>query len=136
MSRDVIDFLNDLEARCAELDTEGASGLLLEVVSGDYRQIIGPFAKGDATIFDAIERLKAEEDDESNPNEYRVALLHPVSSTQIPHPDYSRVSGRWTTDMNHGVPGDTKCVCGGIAHWHAPSPDGCDDCPCTRFVGA
>lgn len=134
MTREVVDFLNDLEARCAELEVEGASGLLLEVIAGGYRQIIGPFAKGDVTIFDAIERLKAEEDGESEPNEYRVALLHPVASTRILHPDYG--PGPQSIDMYHGVPGNTRCVCGGIAHWHAVAPHGCDDCRCERFISA
>ena len=30
-------------------------------------------------------------------------------------------------------PRGDRCVCGGIRNWHAPSPHGCDDCPCTEF---
>jgi hypothetical protein len=27
-----------------------------------------------------------------------------------------------------------RCTCGGVRHWHARAPYGCDDCPCAQFV--
>ena len=42
----------------------------------------------------------------------------------IKHPDYP---------IRHGVPAMDRCVCGGVRHWHAPAPHGCDDCPCEDF---
>ena len=26
-----------------------------------------------------------------------------------------------------------RCVCGGVRHWHAREPYGCDDCDCKQF---
>lgn len=58
--------------------------------------------------------------------------------TQVakPHHDYTAVSGLpRPMDLLHKVPGDTPCVCGGVAWFH--SADGCDDCEtCTGFVPA
>lgn len=53
-----------------------------------------------------------------------------------PHRNYAAVSGQPRPgDTNWGVPGDTPCVCGGIAWYHGL--DGCDDCnECTGFVAA
>ena len=41
------------------------------------------------------------------------------------HPDYP---------IRHGVPAMDRCKCGGVRHWHAMPPYGCDDCACTEFV--
>lgn len=27
-----------------------------------------------------------------------------------------------------------RCKCGGVRHWHAIAPRGCDDCECREFV--
>ena len=40
------------------------------------------------------------------------------------HPDYP---------SPNGDPQGDRCVCGGIRHWHAVAPYGCDDCDCTEF---
>ena len=40
------------------------------------------------------------------------------------HPDYP---------PHNGDPEADRCVCGGIRHWHAVAPYGCDDCDCTEF---
>ena len=38
-------------------------------------------------------------------------------------------------DLLHKVPGDTPCVCGGVAYYHGAR--WCDDCEtCTGFVPA
>ena len=49
--------------------------------------------------------------------------------TATTHPDYFHATRRDPTKPNHD-----PCVCGGIRHWHAVKPHGCDDCPCTEFV--
>ena len=58
--------------------------------------------------------------------------------TQVakPHHDYTAVSGRpRPMDLLHKVPGDTPCVCGGVAYYHGAR--WCDDCEtCTGFVPA
>lgn len=36
----------------------------------------------------------------------------------------------------NGDPQGDRCVCGGIRHWHARAPYGCDDCDCTAFTDA
>lgn len=68
----------------AELDEwEDASAFVVEVVTlSGYRQLIGPFDKSSVAAFAAIERLRAEEGPGDN-TRYRVALLFPVSSTEI-----------------------------------------------------
>ena len=43
------------------------------------------------------------------------------------HPDYP---------PPNGDPSGDRCICGGIRHWHAVAPYGCDDCPCTEFTPA
>lgn len=40
------------------------------------------------------------------------------------HPDYP---------PHNGDPQADRCICGGIRHWHAVAPYGCDDCDCTEF---
>ena len=41
------------------------------------------------------------------------------------HPEYP---------IRHGVPAMDRCKCGGVRHWHAMPPYGCDDCDCAEFV--
>ena len=41
------------------------------------------------------------------------------------HPDYP---------PHNGDPQADRCVCGGIRHWHAVAPYGCDDCDCIEFT--
>lgn len=41
------------------------------------------------------------------------------------HPDYP---------PPNGDPSGDRCICGGIRHWHAVAPYGCDDCDCTGFL--
>ena len=41
------------------------------------------------------------------------------------HPDYPPPSGD---------PQGDRCICGGIRHWHAVAPYGCDDCDCAEFT--
>ena len=36
---------------------------------------------------------------------------------------------------HNGDPQADRCVCGGIRHWHAIAPYGCDDCSCEAFTG-
>ncbi len=43
------------------------------------------------------------------------------------HPDYP--IRRHDREMD-------RCVCGGVRHWHAKEPHGCDDCECEGFVPA
>ena len=45
--------------------------------------------------------------------------------TEQTHPDYP---------IRHGVPVMAHCTCGGVRHWHAAAPYGCDDCDCAGFV--
>jgi hypothetical protein len=45
---------------------------------------------------------------------------------QDTHPDYSRCE--WADPAS----GD-QCECGGVRHWHAKTPLGCDDCSCAEF---
>ena len=40
------------------------------------------------------------------------------------HPNYP---------VRKGDPALDRCVCGGVRHWHAVEPHGCDDCPCDEF---
>lgn len=42
----------------------------------------------------------------------------------IPHPDYH---------ADPSIAEGARCVCGGIRHWHAAPPYGCDDCDCIEF---
>ena len=53
----------------------------------------------------------------------------------VMHKDYTAVSGQpRPMDSNHHVPGDTPCLCGGIAYYHGVGSVGCDDCnECTGF---
>ena len=45
------------------------------------------------------------------------------------HPDYSACT--------FPPGGGDRCVCGGVRHWHAAPPYGCDDCKeCTAFDAA
>ena len=46
-------------------------------------------------------------------------------TTETQHPDYP---------VRRGDPPMDRCVCGGVRHWHAPVPRGCDDCDCVEFV--
>jgi hypothetical protein len=46
-------------------------------------------------------------------------------TTETQHPDYPIRRGDQPMD---------RCVCGGVRHWHAPVPRGCDDCNCVEFV--
>lgn len=48
-----------------------------------------------------------------------------MSATPVPHPDYRSDPNTFSGE---------RCECGGIRHWHAPSPYGCDDCDCTAFT--
>lgn len=32
-----------------------------------------------------------------------------------------------------GDPAMDRCICGGVKHWHADPPLGCDDCVCEKF---
>ena len=41
------------------------------------------------------------------------------------HPDYPPANGD---------PQGDRCICGGIRHWHAIAPYGCDDCDCRSFL--
>ena len=41
------------------------------------------------------------------------------------HPDYP---------VRPGNPAMDRCTCGGVRHWHALAPRGCDDCDCREFV--
>ena len=41
------------------------------------------------------------------------------------HPEYP---------IRHGIPAMDRCTCGGVRHWHAVVPYGCDDCGCTEFI--
>ena len=41
------------------------------------------------------------------------------------HPDYPPANGD---------PQGDRCICGGIRHWHAVAPYGCDDCDCRAFL--
>ena len=52
------------------------------------------------------------------------------------HRNYAAVSGEpRPMDLNHGVPGDTPCICGGIAWYHGKDEVvGCDDCDCKVFT--
>ena len=50
-----------------------------------------------------------------------------MTMPSTPHPGYH---------PDETKPGGDRCVCGGIRHWHAPAPWGCDDCPCTEFRAA
>ena len=45
--------------------------------------------------------------------------------TEQTHPEYP---------IRHGAPAMDRCKCGGVRHWHAMAPYGCDDCACTGFV--
>lgn len=135
MSRGVTDFLIYLEARAASEEMAAAIGLILEVVTADGRQLIGPFPKNTAAIYEAIERCGEFEDPEAEPNIYRIAPLMPVKSTYLVHPDYRPVAA-YAVNNIHGVSGNTPCTCGGIAHYHAIAPHGCDDCSCTEFQRA
>jgi len=129
VSRSVVDFLNDLEAKLAVEEMASATGLLLEVIAGDYRIVHGPFSKDGVAVFEAIERLISEEDPEAvPPNEYNVLLLQPVSQTLLPHPDHGRIDGEPRANG-----GDDPCVCGGTRYFHALAPHGCDDCDCEAF---
>lgn len=38
-----------------------------------------------------------------------------------------------TYPIRHGIPAMDRCICGGVRHWHAESPNGCDDCDCEAF---
>jgi hypothetical protein len=48
-----------------------------------------------------------------------------VSVDAKKHPDYP---------IRHGIPAMDRCICGGVRHWHAVAPYGCDDCECTEFT--
>jgi hypothetical protein len=48
-----------------------------------------------------------------------------VSVDAKTHPDYP---------IRHGIPAMDRCICGGVRHWHAVAPYGCDDCECTEFT--
>ena len=39
-----------------------------------------------------------------------------------------------TYPIRHGVPAMDRCICGGVRHWHALAPNGCDDCDCEEFA--
>jgi hypothetical protein len=122
-----MNWLDELEATIAKADAEGASGLILETRSPEgYRQLIGPFSKEDASIYEAIERLQAEA--EGDGTDYSVSLLFPVTSTYVVHPNYNRING--TPRL---APWGDICLCGGIRYYHASEPLGCDDCPCESF---
>ena len=41
------------------------------------------------------------------------------------HPEYP---------PHNGDPQADRCICGGIRHWHAVAPYGCDDCDCNTFL--
>lgn len=44
----------------------------------------------------------------------------------VTHPDYS--------ECQFPPGGGDRCVCGGVRHWHAKAPYGCDDCKsCSEF---
>lgn len=38
-----------------------------------------------------------------------------------------------TYPIRHGIPAMDRCICGGVRHWHAVEPNGCDDCDCEAF---
>ena len=44
------------------------------------------------------------------------------------------MSGHPEYPIRHGVPAMDRCKCGGVLHWHAAAPYGCDDCDCAGFV--
>jgi len=48
-----------------------------------------------------------------------------TAQTRVVHPTYP---------IRHGAPAMDRCTCGGVRHWHAVAPYGCDDCECTEFV--
>lgn len=56
----------------------------------------------------------------TRPRDFTDAWTEPMTT----HPDYPPHNGDPQTD---------RCVCGGIRHWHAVDPHGCDDCDCTSF---
>lgn len=64
------------------------------------------------------------------------AICYLCKAVVKPHHDYTAVSGLpRPMDPTYNVPGDTPCVCGGIAWYHHWT--GCDDCnECTGFVAA
>jgi len=50
-------------------------------------------------------------------------------SAHVTHPDYSACT--------FPPGGGDRCACGGVRHWHASPPYGCDDCKeCTAFDAA
>jgi len=51
--------------------------------------------------------------------------IHPLPFGRGKHPDYP---------IRHGIPSMDRCICGGVRHWHAVAPYGCDDCPCEEFT--
>lgn len=76
--------LEELEARMVEEERDSATGLLLEVITPYYRQFIGPFPKDTADIYMAMERLSNEQDPDEEKNSYKVHLLSPVESSEVP----------------------------------------------------
>lgn len=78
-------LLEEIEARIVREELESATGLLLEVITPCYRQMIGPFPKDTADIYIAIERLSNEQPAEEEQNTYEVHLMFPLSTTEIPN---------------------------------------------------
>jgi hypothetical protein len=59
-------------------------------------------------------------------NDYGISTLADLDRPS--HPDYS---GR-----TFPPGGGDRCTCGGVRHWHAKPPSGCDDCECSEFTAA
>lgn len=75
-------YKDKLECELDIQDAELASGLLIEMGMHGTAQLIGPFPKDTAEIYEAIARLQAEETPDDPPISYRVVLLFPASDTK------------------------------------------------------
>jgi hypothetical protein len=81
MSSDAaLNYLQFMEALVGLSDFESATGIVIELqTSSGYSQLIGPYRKDTADVFEAVERLRSEEDSSDVPNTYAVKLLFPTS---------------------------------------------------------
>jgi hypothetical protein len=75
-----LQYLEFMETLVDLSDFESATGIVIELqTSSGYSQLIGPYRKDTVDVFEAVERLRSEEDSDDVPNTYAVKLLFPTS---------------------------------------------------------